>query len=403
MKIVQINATYGVGSTGKIVRDISEMLIEDGHESYVMWATSCRAEKKDVNLIRIGGFLDHKLHALLYRLFGGQGSYSRLATKSACRKIEAIKPDVVHLHNLHSNYINLPSLLRFLAERDIPTLITLHDCWFFSGQCCHYLNHACLGWQKECSDCPAVGKRLRKKVKKTLAERRALYESFDKLTVNGVSKWTAEVAGASVLKSASAIDYIYNWIDTDVYKPCGNPSEIRNKYGIPADKKIILGVSQLWSEKKGLSTFVSLAEKLSDVATVVLVGECNDSALAEKGIKCVGFTSSREELAELYSAADVLVNASTVETFGLVTVEAMACGTPVVAYDNTGSSEIVEDGCGILVPDGDFNAMISAVRAVLDNGKETYSAACRNCVVENFAKDSQVDKYINLYQEMMAK
>ncbi len=403
MKIIQINATYGIGSTGKIVRDISEMLIEDGHESYVMWATAHQKEEPKINLIRIGSTFDHKLHALLYRIFGGQGGYSKRATRRACEKIEAINPDVVHLHNLHSNYINLPSLLHFLAERDIPTLITLHDCWFFSGQCCHYLNHTCLGWQKECSDCPAVGKRLRKKVKKTLAERRALYESFDKLAVNGVSKWTAEVAGASVLKSASAIDYIYNWIDTDVYKPCGNPSEIRKKYGIPEDKKIILGVSQLWSEKKGLSTFVSLAEKLSDLAMILLVGECNDGALAEKGIKCVGFTSSREELAELYSAADVLVNASTAETFGLVTVEAMACGTPVVAYDNTGSSEIVEDGCGILVPDGDVEAMLFAVSELLDNGKDAYSSACRDYVVANFEKSTQVKKYLTFYEKIASE
>ena len=87
MKVLQINAVYGVGSTGKMVKDISEKLVDQGHDSYVMWATGCKKGDDSANIIRIGTTLDHKFHALLYRLVGGQGMHSKGATKRACKKI----------------------------------------------------------------------------------------------------------------------------------------------------------------------------------------------------------------------------------------------------------------------------------------------------------------------------
>ena len=402
MKILQINAVYGIGSTGKIVRDISDKLIEQGHESYAMWATGCRTrpEGGEAELIRIGNLVDHKLHALLYRLTGGQGMFSKAATKRACKQMLDISPDIVHLHNLHSNYIHLPTLFEFLAKEDIPTLITLHDCWFFCGYCTYYKNQGdCQKWLEGCQDCPAVGKRLKKRVKKNLAERRRLYSGMNRLYVNGVSKWTAEAAKLSVLKTASTIEYIYNWIDTDVYKPADNADEIKRKYGVAEGRRLILGVSQGWCNNKGLDSFVRLADRLADVADIILVGA--DNGVPQTGnLRCIGFTSNVKELVDLYSAADVFVNPSSAETFGLVTTEAMACGTPVVAYDNSGSSELITKECGILVEDGDKEALLTAVKSMLDKDKAMFSMACREHVCKHFEKEHQIQEYIEFYQQI---
>lgn len=398
MKVLQINAVYGVGSTGKIVRDISDKLIELGHESYAMWATGCRVREKnqEAKLIRIGNTLDHKLHALLRRIDGGQGLHSKIATKQACKKILEISPDIVHLHNLHSNYMHLPTLLKFLAKYNIPTLMTMHDCWLVSGYCTHYINHGCDRWLVNCADCPAVPKRLKKRVEKIFLERQKLYSGIKKLAVNGVSEWTTEAARRSILKSAEHIECIYNWVDTDLYKPSNSAETIREKYGLRKNTKLILGVSQLWCKEKGIDSIIAIAEKFSDTADVVLVG--NAIGMPEReNLHYIGFTESVNDLIDLYSAADALVNASNAETFGLVTVEAMACGTPVVAYDNSGTSEIVAEGCGKLVEDGNVVALLKAVDTVLNNGKFSYTKKCRRHVKENFGKHSQLKRYINLY------
>lgn len=399
MKIVQINAVYGVGSTGRIAQDIARKLKASGHENHIFWAISCRADD-NAAFYRIGSTLDHKLHALLRRLSGKQGWHSKAATKKACRQILALQPDVVHLHNLHSNYIHLPYLLDFLGQHHIPTLITLHDNWMFTcGYCAHYLYHGCDQWDKGCTACPAVGKSRRKAGGEMYRIKEALYSRIPNLAVNGVSKWTAEAAGRGMLRSAKINTYIYNWIDTDLFKPQGNADAVREKYGIPAHHKLILGVSQGWSEHKGLQEFLRLADEWKDEATVILVGQ--DKGIPQReNLRCIGFTNNRQELIDLYSAADLFVNPSRAETFGLVTAEALSCGTPVVAYDNTGSSELVAPQCGALAADGDVDSLVCLTRRVLASPKETYSAACRQWVLDNFEKQTQVQKYLDLYEKI---
>ena len=390
-----------MGSTGNIVRDISKKLIEQGHESYVMWATGCREDSSGVNLIRIGNTLDHKLHALLRRLDGNHGLHSKLATKKACKQILDIRPDVVHLHNLHSNYIHLPTLLDFLGKHDIPTLLTLHDCWFIGGYCMHYKNHNCQAWQADCKNCPAVGKALQKNVEKIFAQRKKLWGNIRHLAVNGVSRWTTEAAKQSALKTAEHTECIYNFVDMNIHAPQDTAAATRDKYGIPAHRKLILGVSQAWSAEKGLDAFQMLAEKLGDTVQVILVGDGSGVPETEN-LRCIGFTANKEELVALYSAADVLVNASKAETFGLVTAEAMACGTPVVAYNNSGSSELIPPQCGFLAEDGNQDALLQSVKEVLSKGKSAYTAACREHVCQNFEKDNQLQKYLQFYEKIGA-
>ena len=399
MRVVQINAVYGVGSTGRIARDISHVLTEQGHEAHVFWAIEC-CRDANAQFTRIGSTLDHKIHALLRRLDGKQGWHSKAATRKVCRQIAAIGPDVVHLHNLHSNYIHLPMLLHFLTEKNIPTLITLHDCWMYTcGFCAHHFYHGCDEWMKDCGNCPAVPGYRRKAGARMYQRKKELYGRIPHLAVNGVSRWTAEEARSSMLGCADPIQYIYNWVDTDLFRPQTNSQNVREKYAIPSSHKLILGVSQSWSEQKGLLEFVRLAQEMEDSATVLLVGDDNGVPHLSN-LRCIGFTNDRQELVELYSAADLLLNPSRAETFGLITAEAMACGTPVVAYNNTGASELVAPQCGALAPDGDAEALITLAKKILQSGKSLYKSACRQWVCNNFDKEKQVQKYMDLYGQL---
>lgn len=398
MKIVQINAVYGTLSTGKITRDIHRALLNKNHESYVFWGTACKTEPEDKNIFRIGNTLDHKIHALLYRLDKRQGWHSRFATYNLCKKLKKISPDVVHLHNLHSNYISLPILLRFLANHQIPTLLTIHDCWFFTGICYHYKALNCFKWQNNCTDCKACSNnRLPERL---LNNKKELFGSINKLALNGVSKWTTDAASKSILSCAVIKRHIYNWIDTETFSPLNCRKDVIKKYNLPCEKKIILGVSQGWSINKGLNEFIEIANQLKDEAVVVLVGE-NSEIPKESGIKAIGFTNSAKELAELYSAADIFVNPSKAETFGLVTVEAMACGTPVVAYANTGSLELILEECGKLAKDENSDALVKAVNEILCIGKEKYRRNCRDNAIKRFSKEKQIGEYMKLYNDLI--
>lgn len=397
MRVVQINAVYGVGSTGKIVQNISKELIRCGHESYVMWAITSSHENDGTHVKRIGTWLDHKVHALLWRFGHKQGWHSYLATVRACKAIQVICPDIVHLHNLHSNYIHLPTLLKFLKKHKIPTVITMHDCWFLTGGCTSYLQ--CQEWKNEC-ECYNRTYPHSAKAKLLLAKKRELFSDFPFLAAVGVSRWITAATEQSILKNAQIINCIYNWIDTETFRPTDNAEELRRRYDIPAHHKVVLGVSQVWSELKGLDEFLQIADSLRETATVVLVGQC-ESAPARPNIRCVGSITDRKELAALYSMADVFVNPSKAETFGLVTAEAMSCSTPVVAYNNSGSSEIVPASCGVLVRDGDILELIAAVQQVLTSGKEAFAPNCRQWICDNFSLNRQVPKYVELYQRLL--
>lgn len=404
VRVVQINATFGYGSTGHIVADIHKMLTENGHDSYVFWATKCtESGRADPHVLRVGNDVDHKLHAVLRRIRNNQGWNSHLCTMRLCKRLKALKPDVVHLHNLHSNYIHFPTLMSFLTEQQIATVVTVHDCWIFTGHCTHFLPQKnCQQWAMgACAQCPMFqSNRVQRQINSRYLEKMYEFSKLNKLGVIGVSDWITDCASKSLLKSAKHVQRIYNWIDTELFQPHDNVQQIREKYGIPKGKALILGVSQSWAELKGLVEFQAISSKLADRAVVVLVGDANGHE-STQNLKLIGYTSNANELSELYSAADVFVNPSRMETFGKVTAEAMACGTPVVAYANTGTQELVTPNEGILVEDGSISDLIEGVKQVLSAGKKQYSNSCRKRAAESFSKEKLLSQHLKFYEELI--
>lgn len=196
MKVLQINATFANGSTGTIVQDLQQCCEENGIECHIAYASSRLPQKEIRHGYKIGNVISNKLHALLARINGKQAYFSYLPTLMLLRHIAKIQPDVIHLHNLHSNYINLNMLLRYIAKKNIATVVTLHDCWYFTGGCFHYTNAKCDRWKHECGNCP---KKLQDtkayfldKSKSILTDRYKYFQSIKNLTVVGVSNWIRE-------------------------------------------------------------------------------------------------------------------------------------------------------------------------------------------------------------------
>ena len=211
MKIIQVNSVYGISSTGRTTFELDEFITSQGHESYVAYGEN-KVIVKDI--FYIGTNWDHKLHALLSRFSGLVGYFSTFYTKKFIKVIDTISPDIIHLRNLHSNYIDIPLLLSYLAKNDISTVITLHDCFFYTGKCTHYTLDNCYKWQNDCGVCPRLRKDNKSwffdRTKKMLRDKKQLFGNIKKLAVIGVSDCITEETKKPTLQNAVIIKRIYN-------------------------------------------------------------------------------------------------------------------------------------------------------------------------------------------------
>ena len=139
-------------STGNIAEDISKVAIKHGWQTFTAWG---RFAKPSVSFqIRVGCKLDTYKHFVSQKLFDGEGLASKRATRKLITQIEKIKPDIIHLHNIHGYYINIKLLFEYLQRNNLPVIWTLHDCWAFTGHCYHYPFQGRNKWLDQCYSCP---------------------------------------------------------------------------------------------------------------------------------------------------------------------------------------------------------------------------------------------------------
>ena len=401
MKVLQINAVNKIASTGRNASEIGDYLLSKGHSSVIAYSAGPSVNKEKE--YHIGSKLDAKLHGLLSRLSGKQGYFSRGATKKLLAFMDEYLPDVVVLNNLHGNYINLSLLLGYLAKKDIATIAVLHDCWFYTGKCCHYTVQGCYKWKENCGACPQLKKYNKSwffdRTEKMLADKKKLFGAIPRLAVVGVSDWiTEEARKAPVFSNAKIFKRIYNWIDTETFAP-RNTDALREKLGLDG-KKVILAVASGWNKEKGINTLLEMANKLTDDEKLLIVGNIGKITLPESVIH-IPATNSVSELAEYYSLADVFVQPSLEETFGKVSAEALSCGTPIVCFNSTANPELIGEGCGAVAEVGNIDDMLSKIFGILSQGKEKYSEKCRNFARYSFEKQKNLEEYERLCLEVL--
>lgn len=401
MKILQVNAVYGIKSTGRTCAELTDAIKAHSGESL----TACSTQTALADAVCIAPMWECKFHALASRVTGLQGYFSPVSTANLIKLIHSYEPDVVHLRNLHSNYLNLNVLFRFLASKDIPTVVTLHDCWPYTGKCTHYTAVGCNKWQTGCHACPKLKCDNKSwffdRTAKMWHDKEAGWQSIPRLAVVGVSDWiTQEAERSPMFAHAKIIRRIYNWIDLDVFAPC-DTQKAKEKLGF-AGKKIILGVASSWSERKGLDKFFALADSLDRDEKIVFVGRMPHQALPENVLSVLE-TTDVKELAAYYNAADVFLQLSEEETFGKVTAEALACGTPVITNNKTANPELVDATCGITLAATDCISVAEALKTVLQNGKEHYTQTCTARARRLFEKDANIRLYENLYAELAGR
>jgi putative colanic acid biosynthesis glycosyltransferase len=401
MKILHINTTLNSGSTGRIAENIGNYVISQGGKSVTAYGRNAKPSVSPA--IKIGNKTDQAIHLLNTRIFDTHGFHSKRSTEHFLKKIIAFKPDIIHLHNLHGYYLNVEVLFKYLKEVNIPVIWTLHDCWAFTGHCCHYERVKCEKWKSECYDCPLLYLYPESKIfdnsRGNYHKKKEIFNSLSNLTIVTVSEWLASQVNQSFLQN-HAIKTIYNGIDLNTFRP-KDQQELKQRLGF-GNQRVILGVANEWSSGKGLDKFLELSTRIDEQTVIILIGLSKEQ-LKELPPNIIGLqkTHNIEQLADYYSMADVFITPSIAETFGMVVAEAIASGTPCIVNNSSALPELVDDTIGCVV-ENTTDAYFQAVQKILGKGKNNYSAALKE-KAKKFNISHQLQNYYSLYLSVLGK
>ncbi|MGB5118846.1 MAG: glycosyltransferase [Providencia rettgeri] len=391
MKLLQINSVCGIGSTGRIATDIHAALQSKGFDSYIIYGRD-KARACD-SAIKISSKFDFYSHALQTRLFDNHGFCSNMATRETIKKIEALQPDIVHLHNIHGYYINVELLFSYLKQlKKIKVIWTLHDCWPFTGHCSHFDFCGCDKWKTQCFSCPQKNTYPATygldNSKSNYHRKKEIFTGISNLTIVTPSQWLADLVKQSYLNDYP-VQIVNNGIDLTVFQP--RQSEFRVKHNL-VDKFLIMGAASVWSPRKGFDDFIALANMLPNNYRLVMVGLPPDKIkLLPSNIFGIHRTDNPIELAEIYSTVDVFFNSTYEDNYPTVNLEAIACGTPVITYNTGGSPESVSPEHGFVVAKGDVGAVAEVVKYI------SHHPLIMGKLPISFDKDNFVEEMLALY------
>lgn len=403
MKYLIINSVAGFGSTGKIAVDLCRELERAGHNCILAYGRQ-KENCDDIETYRIGTKANYCIHGLATRLCDAHGLGSIRATRKFLKWVDRYDPDVIWLHNVHGYYINIELLFGYLKNMGKKVVWTLHDCWSFTGHCAYFTYANCDKWKTGCHHCGQKNRYpksiLLDNSMGNYKRKRNAFCGVKDMTLITPSQWLADLVKQSFLKEYP-VEVRYNTVDKSIFKP--SPSDFREKYGL-TDKKVILGVANIWDKRKGLGDFIKLAKMLDENFAIVLVG------LTQKQIEhipkwIIGIKriESSSQFATVYAAADPYINFSKEERLGMKTVEAGECGTSEI-YEKGSACEEAARATGGIVVEANVESVYKAItgRDFYDMGGDNLTIASLICIerIENSRKLAQIYSMADLFVNM---
>src|SRR5437867_6315708 len=398
MRVLHLN-THASGGSYEYAALLTTALAQHGIESHVLCKNSQSAETGRLLLDRI---IRRSYVSLSTEPWHGTW---RLLSQPAAEDLEGV--DVVHLHTV-ADWFDVPRWLETLPRR-MGVVISVHDMWHVTGGC--FLYRGCDRYAKQiepCDPCPILRWPANRFLAKAAHSRklRAYRNCGARMDAN--SHWLDEIAGRSpIARACGGVEVIAPGIDTTVFKP-QDKALCRKHFDLPEDAFVIVtGGASLTDENKNVPWLLEQLSALPDLDGIIILAFGEGAVPVPSGldVRFTGGIRDRRDLARLLAAADVFVSASLMETYGLTLVEAMACGTPVVAFRVGGIPEAAPDGQGaILCEPGDGAALIEAISSVRDSPRlrERLGDLAHETVHDRNAASSFSNRFAQLYRECVA-
>lgn len=402
MKVVYIHSSYRPNDLiGNWFKETKKYCQSTGGDAYyVIKFTHTETQPDD---IVVGGSVSCGIHARMFHYLGLQDMFSYFATRKLLKRIDEIKPDIIHCHVINDCFLHMRLFTDYVNKHDIKVVWTFHDARVLTGMCPYPLYTGCNQWKTACKHCPKENRFL--SPEHEIINLSNWVHSYRKHTIGHIkhltivtpSKWMAGLVSESYLKQNRCI-VINNGINHEVFKKV--QSDIRSKYRIAENKKILLAVGNPIWELKGEKFLHRLAKELPNDQYVMIMVGCKDCYLEKyKALRHVlAFPRiNRDELIAFYNTADLFVNPTLADNFPTVNLEAQACGCPVVAFDSDGTPETVDPKSGRVVPRKDYEAL---KQAILDFNYEGASEAAIS-FASQFDQQKCIEQYIRLYKELL--
>lgn len=406
LKVCQINCLYGIGSTGKITRDIHKSLDKKGIDSIVI-VPGKNQFTHEKGVFTVSNIFLSYVNAVLRRTLGMQFDWAHLQTWRIIRILKLQKPDVVHLHCINGNDINIYMLESYLAANNIKTLYTLHAEFPYTGGCGHAYD--CEKWKDGCGNCPIFKEATQSPfidgTHRTWRKQKKCYEKFNNndLTFIAVSPWLLNRAAQAPLLADFRKVVVMNGVDTDVFCFRQPQNVWRKRLGIGKDEMVLLHVAASFYphsiDLKGGRFILELAERLKTMPIkIVVASNYGEGQNLPDNVVFVGRCETQQDLAELYREARLTIITSKRETFSMPVAESLCSGTPIVGFKAGGPESIAIADYSEFVEYGDMDAYQSAILKWINKSFNREELAARASAM--FSKDVMTLNYCHQYQDL---
>ncbi|MGC1307615.1 MAG: glycosyltransferase family 4 protein [Phormidesmis sp.] len=402
MNVLFVNVSDLKGGAALGSYRLHEELLVRGFKSYMLVGEST-SRSKLVNQLSVR-FIDKLLKPLLK--FAGLNYINSVSSFESVTSHPFYKQaDILNFHCLHGGFFNYLALPKI--TKDKPAIYKLSDMWSFTGHCSYSFD--CQKWVTGCGQCPYL--EIHPSVKRDLTHLEWRLKSWayenSNMTIVVPSRWLKETAQRSILRKYNIV-LIPNGINTSVYAPIDR-SIARQAIGIPSGKKVILFAAQnLQDRRKGGDLLVSALKRLPTDVTDHLILVClgHGGSYIKESVDLplieLGYASGDRLKVLAYSSADIFVCPTRADTFGLVLLESIACGTPVVSFDTTAVPELVRPGItGLLAKAESSSDLADKIIELLENDlmRQSMAKSCRQIAVDEYSIELQTERYISLYRQ----
>ena len=384
-----MNATQ-IGSTGSIVKCLASNFVENGHDVLCVFGEKKQEWEKINCLFTVRNKVRKYLNKFEARFDGRDGFVNSFNTKKVIKSLKEFKPDIIHLHNMHGEWINFKLIMKYANSKNIPVVMTVHDCWVETGRCAHYSFVNCNKYLGKCGRCPH---RLNYP-KLYIFDRSKYFWKLKRQCISNIklffspSKWLAnEIINSGI---GNEIKVVGNPYDDSIFYP-------KEKKSVETKQKTIGFCSFVWNESKGLLMAQKIAKHYIGLGhRVIFVGLAPDDERLPEGAIGIARTNNREELADLYRSFDVLVNTTKQDIYSMINLEALACGTPVVVARVGGAFEMVNDTFNLgIVNTYTLASFIESIDITLINHLK---GSCLSSIVSRQKQYTFVERTLSLHK-----